>query len=569
VLSSESSTRESDLDRACQSDVKLSYLDSQGARIYYDEVEIIGDSSLSYARFYLYHYSENHTIIWLIERLRSHGVKDPLKIINHLLSIGEIELFGPDDFLRPTHRDSPLSYRRFVSASAFSSRPSPQGSERNAHALPARYPDVSPLIFSNGYLRSLIDSALDDYNFERLSRKMVEILSSASSIPPKKESTVWLYPYSESLEIASKSLPFIFDNLGLSQSHLVTLSPTLCNKLGLNHWQILDKELLPYSLPGRGAIGLNCGNYLTFKCNYCGEPFPHSHSCLLRACPNCYEKWAGVEGHTAAWRLWAGKSLINRSLGIRGRLLHIILSFPDTGEFYGSSRTRCYDVMKRHGICGGAVEFHPFRTDDEHQYVADGHIHFHVQGYAVGDILPARQEIGDDLLCHKLGYPFLHSSLSNCLSDTPLYAELVSALCDYILPDMVVTLQASRDYVFKVIPDARYNDFKGFRSPFHLAKVIGYALSHCGIIRNFHALTYFGILSYNCLTNDLLKEDDPEFWALFDKLNGVRCPKCGSFDTEIYVPGPDAVDDFHESVLSEYHAVVPPPVSTAGGPYAL
>lgn len=244
----------------------------------------------------------------------------------------------------------------------------------------------------------------------------------------------------------------------------------------------LDKSTnsTPYSLPGKGSPQEGCGEPVPYHCNGCGKPFWHESSCLNRTCPNCYQKWASAEGRLASGRLWMGREITRRGRG-RGRILHVVVSMPSCD--LEVAREICRRILKRHGIEGGSIVPHPFRQDDDGDFVPDGYLHFHGFGVAFGNVEPG-------------GSP------------------------------------SDGSVVFKVIKDARRKDYAGFRSQKDLRLAIRYVLTHAGILEGRHALTWYGTLSYNKLTNEALKDACPEGYdAMITRLE-PRCPSCGSRDTE-------------------------------------
>jgi len=97
-----SNLKDSDSLSDCQPDDKLFYNDRFGNRIYYDELEILGDLKLSIARFFILK-SNHNTKTWLIERLREYGFADPLAIIDRLIENGELLITGADEYLHTTN----------------------------------------------------------------------------------------------------------------------------------------------------------------------------------------------------------------------------------------------------------------------------------------------------------------------------------------------------------------------------------------------------------------------------------------------------------------------------------
>lgn len=233
---------------------------------------------------------------------------------------------------------------------------------------------------------------------------------------------------------------------------------------------------LPFTLPGKGQRSPGCGDSIPFHCNRCDTHFIVESSCMLRTCPSCFRKWAVKEGRKAAKRIWAASSIIAPKRTGR-RLVHAVVSFHAQDDIQ-DLRKRAIKVCKDHGISGGALVFHPFRSDDDEGYIPDGYIHFHVIGLARGNIKP-----GTD-------------------------------------PNVI----------FKIIKDARRKDYRGFQKCQEISATIFYLLTHCGIIKGRHALAYFGELSYNKLSNGKLQELIPGLDL--DPVHKHRCPSCRSDDVE-------------------------------------
>jgi hypothetical protein len=245
---------------------------------------------------------------------------------------------------------------------------------------------------------------------------------------------------------------------------------------------------------------------------------------MLRTCPNCYEEWAGKEAAEASDREWAGSRYLTNREGVtieiavegedphlaifpgrpdpediwntRGwagsrnyrdrRILHCMVSIPDSGYSLKTMRELTRDTLKNHGLVGGCMIEHPFRQDDDLRFVPDGYIHFHCPSVAFGDVLPGGLELDGDV-------------------------------------------------VFKVIPDPKEDEsepdrFNGFRRKRELRRAIKYALTHCGLREGHHALTWWGELSYNMLSTGELEKFDPELGKEAPIVH--LCPYCGSENTE-------------------------------------
>jgi len=238
-------------------------------------------------------------------------------------------------------------------------------------------------------------------------------------------------------------------------------------------------------LPGHGSPGPGCGDRIQYRaCSSCGHQFWVERSCMMRECPRCYEKWAFREARSAAWRLWTGSKRRCRERGwswSRCRVVHAVVSIPDSGQGIESARNCAYEVARCHRLDGGLAVPHPFRQDQATgEYRLDGYIHFHLVAFAYGDILPG----GTD-----------------------------------------------GDIFFSVLPDAEFCDYRGFRGSVGIRRCLMYLLSHSGIYEGRHAVTWWGSMSYNRLPNGELRRLYPQAWEELHALPDVRCPRCGSRHT--------------------------------------
>jgi len=240
------------------------------------------------------------------------------------------------------------------------------------------------------------------------------------------------------------------------------------------------------TLPGQGTPALDCGHDIPMHCNHCGHTWIGKRSCMGRTCPNCWRKWAMKEGRVSALRLWGGVSMIAPKRTGR-RIVHAVVSFITSGEL-SVDRKRAITLAKKHGLSGGTLIFHPFRQDDEGTFIPQTHVHFHIISLARGSIVPSSM---------------------------------------------------GQDYFFKFIKDARNGDYRGFQDITGIRNCITYLLTHCGIIEGSHALTWWGELSYNQLSNQTLYDAIPELKKEIEKIPISRCPSCGSEDTE-----PDFIMDY-------------------------
>lgn len=235
-------------------------------------------------------------------------------------------------------------------------------------------------------------------------------------------------------------------------------------------------------LPGKEGVGVGCGLEMPIFCNSCGASYTISSSCMKRGCPNCYEKWASKEARVSSTRLWMASHIISKGKPFkRGfRVIHAVVSMPEGDD---DARAKARVVCKRHGLLGGLMVWHPFRKDEDKEFVPDGHVHYHVIGLAKGDILPGG-------------------------------------------------LASDGDVVFKFIKDAERGDYRGFMRVREVKRCIQYLLTHCGIMKGVHTLTWWGCMSYNSMSNKTL---DIEFPGVMKEVKEFRrkCKFCGSEDLDL------------------------------------
>jgi len=241
------------------------------------------------------------------------------------------------------------------------------------------------------------------------------------------------------------------------------------------------------TLPGHGNAGENCQESLVYFCRRCGHTFLVKRSCMARECPHCYEKWASKEGKMAALRFWMGRRVLTRGGRSKRdrRALHVVVSMPPSDLPLEDLRARARGILKSHGCVGGCMIEHPFRQDEGGRFVLDDHDHFHVFGLFFGDVPPGGNDPGG--------------------------------------------------VVFKIVKDAKRGDYNGFRRMRELRAAIRYVLTHCGVRKGKHSLTWFGEMSYNMLSTACLNEMFPD---VLDHAKEYvrRCPRCGSEDVEELEP---------------------------------
>jgi len=186
----------------------------------------------------------------------------------------------------------------------------------------------------------------------------------------------------------------------------------------------------------------------------------YRRSCFRSMCKECYKKWIGRESNKATRRIEKFEEVSGKNAK------HIILSVPswDCGLSLKELRKKAYPILREIGCIGGTFIFHPFRfnSDSRRWYYSP---HFHVIGFG------------------------------------------------WIIGSNVSDSYQKNGWIIKN---------KGFRDS--VFATFYYQLSHCGVRKGFHALTWFGDLSYSKLK--LEKEPDTSV-----------CPACQRKLIPIYYDG--------------------------------
>ena len=298
-------------------------------------------------------------------------------------------------------------------------------------------------------------------------------------------------------------------------------------------------------LPGHGEPGSGCGDFRGMKCNTCGSIFWAKYSCRERQCPSCYERWASKEARRASKRLLGGSKtlnatayLVNRS-NRKGRLPHVVVSLRDIGLSPDEYFEVAYALSKKHGVVGGCAVFHPFRQDDFDRWILDGCVHVHVIGYAPGDIEPGGTDFAldrDSPYCALTEFDEildvrLRGRFNQWHTDDPEKIDIPD-LCWATLYDMIDWMRP----VFIHVPDKEYStpelkDYGGLRSERAGKRLVRYLLTHTAIRDGQHALRWFGVLSYNKMSQNQIEEVYPGIMQEDESLTS-ECSVCGSRDIE-------------------------------------
>lgn len=227
-----------------------------------------------------------------------------------------------------------------------------------------------------------------------------------------------------------------------------------------------------WSLKGAGEVGPGCGVVGHARCMSCGHEESFTHECLRRDCPNCGEAWVANESINAARRIMAAR--VGQKGTPWGR--HAVVSprwelerLPTPGEVR-KLRREAGRLARRKGFRGGTVVYHPWR-DSEVQGVYDVvGPHFHILGWA-DKLRPGGEDQDGDVV--------------------------------------FVGVESRDGRAYRLMNGEEFE------------KALRYELGHAGIHEGIHALTYFGICSYNVLS-----------WEKVDSLispreSGRKCPVCG------------------------------------------
>ena len=169
------------------------------------------------------------------------------------------------------------------------------------------------------------------------------------------------------------------------------------------------------------------------------------NSCHRPLCPKCWSVWANRECDNAKKRLDA--YVLKNSGGKRLKPIHVIISVPhvDYGLSLPELRKKSYRALKRVGLLGGMLIYHPKRKKKAREWYFSPH--FHVIGY--GWITDIRRN-------------YVHSG-----------------------------------YVVKNV---------GVRKS--VRGTVYYQLSHAGVSEKFHTVTWFGKLSYNKLKVPRIEKEE-------------------------------------------------------------
>jgi hypothetical protein len=261
----------------------------------------------------------------------------------------------------------------------------------------------------------------------------------------------------------------------------------------------ISKKLV-WKLPGTEPKGETCGQWKTVGCdNVWGHPenkqfVKHSKiSCFKSSCEYCWlEKWLSRESARATTRIekyvkvWEN---LNNQKGIfqqRKHLkpIHVIVSPSWKDKFlpFDELKNKTRKLMNQAGIEGGLMIYHPFGFDKKKkEWVVRPH--FHILGF--GWVVNTKKISEDD------GWVIKNKGIRNSLHST-----------------------------------------------------IYYQLSHAGVTKGVHAITWFGTLSYRAKYSPAYKIDD-------DEEHGF-CDYCHCMLVDFEYVGLDKPPDFEFVGLVDY-----------------
>lgn len=244
--------------------------------------------------------------------------------------------------------------------------------------------------------------------------------------------------------------------------------------------RIVQVDLFGRSLPGQGTYGKGCGDVVPKSCPSCGHHHWGESSCRQKMCPSCYNKWAYIQGEKASTRMWVAKAHWFRGYPVR--IVHVVVSHPVyDGWEEADYRKRTQQVLRRHGLVGGSMVCHTMREEGDMGRVPDGYIHYHCVSFAPGNLVAG-------------GMP------------------------------------EDGRAVFAVIKDHETKSYSGMKNRVQIAKCITYILTHASVAPHTHAVTWWGIVSYNRMNQRTLETEFPEAYQAIAERSQAKCPQC-------HVPG--------------------------------
>jgi hypothetical protein len=128
-------------------------------------------------------------------------------------------------------------------------------------------------------------------------------------------------------------------------------------------------------------------------------------------------------------------------------------------------------------MVGGMMVCHTMREEGDQGRVPDGYIHYHCVGYAPGNFIPGgAPEDGRAVVC--------------------------------------------------IIKDHETKSYSGMKNRKQIAKCVTYILTHASVEARTHAVTWWGIVSYNRMNQATLEREFPEAYERIQARATATCPEC-------------------------------------------
>lgn len=294
---------------------------------------------------------------------------------------------------------------------------------------------------------------------------------------------------------SGKQTHFI-DNQGGSGGSILPINLSKSESISVDtkpHIKVAGKTFEPVAdwyLTGTGESYARCGEFVrALSCEDFGKDdkkhdrFIETYSCHRPACPTCYESWAVREAEKASDRLLQGQELyrINHK---RVELRHVVFSPPQSKHKhikrmieqgrYNVFKHESTEIIKKAGFQGGMGTPHFWRNSQEKD-----------------DILSDNETQNPyEPPNNKYDWyfsPHFHVIGTGFLMDSDEFYEKTG-------------------WVYKNLGDRR-----------SIKDTIYYLLTHCANHKNHHAVTWFGLFSYNKIVKDFEES----------RIVTVPCQACG------------------------------------------
>jgi len=240
----------------------------------------------------------------------------------------------------------------------------------------------------------------------------------------------------------------------------------------------------------------------------CGKTrVPLKKSCFRKECPVCYKDWARREAQRAAERLIQGAKLNGYPIGY---IRHVIFSPPrekaeeilKDKESFKKARGELIKLMKKCGLKGGMIVFHSYRTTEEAELKAKE------EGYTSAWDMVRKLPEGERERYLELS-PHWHVNAVGFLVNSREFFEETGWVCRIL---------------------------RSLKDEEAIEKVVEYEIGHCDLGEdwNLHAVTWFGIMSYNkvVLEEELIHEEKMACEYCGAPVHLFGCTKEGKIDPE-------------------------------------